>query len=77
MVLAEDLPAPLADARTLAAVLANARDVRHELVAAHPDSAAHPVVGDIDTRLVEGIDPGLGVGVVAVHERAVDVEDDR
>ena len=67
--LAKDLPAPLGDARALAAVVPNARDVRHQLVAAHADGPAHAVGGHVDRCFIEGVDPGLGVGVVAVDER--------
>ena len=73
----KNLAATLADTRALAAVMGYAGNMRHQLVAAHADGAAYPLGGHVEAGFVEGVDPGVGVGVVAVDERAVDVEDDR
>ena len=75
---AEDLAAPLADASARPESRAvEAGDVRQQLVAAHADRPPDRVVRHVDPRFVERVDPGLGVRIVAVDQRSVDVEDGR
>src|SRR5687767_3193470 len=74
--LAEDLGAPLADARVVAAVACEPADQLDDAIAAHADERANPRVIDRDVEFSERLDPGMGVRVVAVDERAVDIEQD-
>ena len=59
----------------LRGILLDAGDGRHELVAAHADRAAYLIVRNRDPVFGERVDPRARVGVVAVDERAVHVED--
>ena len=66
--------------RDLAAELAVRRDARHarqQLVAPHADERDQRVHVALDLELTQGLRPRRRVGVVAVDQRAVDVEDER
>ena len=52
-----------------------ARHVRDQSVAAHADGAADVIERHRDPGLAERIDPRLRVRIVAVDQRAVDVQD--
>ena len=75
--LPEDLPSALGQALPFRRVLFHADELREHLVATHADEGPHACEGHLVARFGERIHPGERVGVVAVHERAVDIEDDR
>jgi hypothetical protein len=69
------LRAPPRDGGALRRVLGDPAHLGHQLVAAHPDAAAHLGEVDLDAMFGEGEHPGVRVGVIAVDEGAVDVEE--
>src|SRR6185503_19319593 len=73
---AEQLAPALRDGLALRRVRGEAAGRGQELVPAHPDEGTDALVGDGVPRLLEGLHPGPGVGVVAVHEGPIHVEDD-
>ena len=52
-------------------------DLRDQQRAAHADQRADPRVRHVEVVRRERVDPRVGVGVVAVDQRAIDVEQDR
>src|SRR4051794_37090653 len=71
----EDVCAPLADRLALGRVLLHADERGQELVATHADQRANACELHLMAVLGERIDPRPRVGVVAVDQRAVHVED--
>ena len=73
--LLEDLAAALQQRLPLGALRLDPDRLRQQVVAAHADQRADALVGDVELELAEGVHPGAGVGVVAVHQGAVHVQD--
>jgi hypothetical protein len=72
----EDLPPPAADGLALRALGRQPRGRGEELVAAHPDQRTDTLERHRVAGLGQRLDPGPGVGVVAVDQGPVHVEDD-
>ena len=70
----EDFAAALRDLRAEWGVLLQPADLRHQLVAAHADAAPHVPELDRDAGLRECLYPRMRMCVVAVDQRAVNVE---
>jgi hypothetical protein len=50
---------------------------RHQLIAAFADLGPHGFEGDLVPEMREGLLPGPGMKIDGIHQRSVDVEDDR
>src|SRR2546423_360156 len=73
--LAKDLRPPFDQLFPLFAIVANSDCLRKQLVGAHSDQRSYNFERHLVAGLRERVHPGLSVRVVAVYERAVDVED--
>ena len=72
--LQEDLPPALAELLRLLGMIIPPGHLFDDLIAALADQPPYPLELDVDSRLREGLDPGMGVGVVAVNERTVNIK---
>jgi hypothetical protein len=77
MLVHEDFAAAFRDALTLGRVLGDAAHGGHQLVAAHADAAAHMRRVDLDSGFGKRLHPGGRMGIVAVDERSIDVQEYR
>ncbi len=68
---------PASEGLRNAAHFACGQQIGDEQVASLADLASHRVVLERMPKLAEGLEPAFGVEVVRIHERAVDVEEDR
>lgn len=57
------------------AVVTDSNCLRKELVGSHPNERSHDVKRHVIASFRERFHPGEGVRVIAVQERAVDIED--
>ena len=72
----EELAATFRDPLADVALGRHARDERHDPIAAHADQVTHALVAELDPSLAQRIEPRPRVGVDAVDERSVDVQQD-
>src|SRR5688500_5243383 len=75
VLLLEERLLPLGESLSLRALVVESCEYRKELVAAHADERADVLEADRVAELGEHLGPGDGVRIVAVEERAVDVEE--
>jgi hypothetical protein len=73
--LAKGVAPPLYQFLSFFTVVPDADCSREKLVGAHADQGPHNVERHVVASFRERVHPGLCVRVVAVYERAVDVED--
>src|SRR5581483_2182903 len=72
----EDLLPPLADLLALLTIFGNAYRLWQDLISPHTNQGANLIEGDIIAILVHRLYPGMGMRVIAVHQRSIDVKDD-
>jgi hypothetical protein len=73
--LEEDVGARVADALVRFAVTRQAGGRFDQAIAAHADQLAHACERDLVAEFGESFDPCVRVGIVAIDERAIDVEE--
>lgn len=75
ILLAEDLGAKLDELLSFVTVVFHADRFREKLVTSHTDQGPHDIERHVVAACRERVHPGLSVRVVAVYERAVEIED--
>ena len=72
--LREDGPPALAELPRLIGIIIPPGHFLDDLIAAFTDQPPDSLESDVDSRLRESLDPGVGMGVVAVNERTVNIK---
>src|SRR6185436_16323204 len=74
LALHEDLRAAVADPLPVRALAGQPRHLGEDLVTSHSDEPPHLIELGAEPELLQRIDPGARVRVVAVDQRAIDIE---